>query len=386
MKAEIEWLVAATRVFLQPNRPLPDTRALDWNALIELSRRHMLAPMVGAVALRDHRGLIPPEIVNRFEQTMKSTVRDDLELSAELVRVLGWFQTHGIAVVPLKGPVLASKLYGNASVRVSSDLDLLIRPGDLLAAKKVVEAGGYRLDSTLHWPCDAACFRSRDRQLSFGEHRRKIKLDLHWRILPPYFPAALDEQGIWKRLRSQPFGGATVPAFSPEDLLTFLCAHGAKHLWERLGWLVDVARLVHIEPAIDWTRVFEEARRTDTSRMLAVGLLLAQDLLGAEFPAAVAQRIASDRRARDLAGDIRSRIFAGPPRPAGAIESAWLSSRVFERPGQRVRYVFGLFLEPSEAEFRVLGLPSMLYGLYYPFRLLRLSGKFIAGSLASLFK
>jgi hypothetical protein len=76
---------------------------------------------------------------------------------------------------------------------------------------------------------------------------------------------------------------ATALALSPEHLALFLCAHGAKHYWERLGWICDVGRLLQVEKTVDWTGVFAEASETDTSRILSLGLLLARDLLGAEI-------------------------------------------------------------------------------------------------------
>ena len=77
----------------------------------------------------------------------------------------------------------------------------------------------------------------------------------------------------------------------------FLCAHGAKHLWARLGWLCDLARLIQMEQGIDWSEVFDQTRRSHTTRMILLGLLLADNLLGVELPAA-AGRFGGRRPAR----------------------------------------------------------------------------------------
>ena len=67
------------------------------------------------------------------------------------------------AVVPLLYLAAreAAALYGNLALRASSDLDLLIRPRDLVRVRHLLPSLGFRLSSTLHWPCESACFRAR---------------------------------------------------------------------------------------------------------------------------------------------------------------------------------------------------------------------------------
>jgi hypothetical protein len=102
-----------------------------------------------------------------------------------------------------------------------------------------------------------------------------------------------------------------------------------------------------------------------------VGLLLASDLLGVDLPPA-----AIDTEARALAADVIERFHTRAPILTAAVESARFSMRAFERTSQRTRFLFGIFLEPTEAEYRALQLPPVLYWLYYPFRPLRLALKY----------
>ena len=106
--------------------------------------------------------------------------------------------------------------------------------------------------------------------------------------------------------------------------------------------------------------------------MLAVGLLLADGQLEAGLPPGAA----ADAEARALAKAIRERYLAGAPIPVPPLEAARLSLRMFDRTSHRLRYVFGSFFGPSEAEYRALRLPPALYGLYYVFRPLRLAAKY----------
>ena len=69
------------------------------------------------------------------------------------------------------------------------------------------------------------------------------------------------------------------------------------------------------------------------------------------------------------------RLRAGGP--LSAVDTALFGVRALERTGHRARLVWGIFLQPTEAEYRVLQLPPRLFCLYYIFRLARLALKYI---------
>jgi hypothetical protein len=360
---EFDYLLAAVRQFFRPETRPPRAEGLDWREVMRLAESHSVMPLL-------YRACGNAELRDRIQEI----ARFSLTLSAELVKLLDVFEDQKIRVIPLKGPVLSAALYGEQALRTSADLDLLVRPGDLLRAKSLLEKAGYRMESVLHWPVGSACFRCRDSQLSFSDPTDRVSVDVHWRILPGYFPKSLDEADVWRNLRSVPWEGSKVWTLAPEHSLLFLCAHGTKHLWERLGWICDIARLLQVEPGIDWFEVFSHASRTHTSRMVYLGLLLASDLLGAELPLAVAERVTGDSRARALASIVTERLRAG--NTASALDATRFSAHAFERTGQRVRFVFGIFVQPTEAEYCALQLPPGLHWLYYLFRPLRLAVKY----------
>jgi hypothetical protein len=216
----------------------------------------------------------------------------------------------------------------------------------------------------------------RECQLSFDGPGGAVSVDLHWTLLPGYFPKTFPEADVWRDLRQMPFCRTTVFALSATHLLLFVCAHGAKHVWERLGWVCDLARLIQMEPDIDWPGAFAQSRAAGTSRMLALGLIFAAEITGVTLPDAAAERIGSVVRARELAQRAHARARAGAPIPVPALESTFFSMLTFERNSQRARYLIGAYLQPSEAEFRALKLPRGLFALYYLFRPMRIAAKY----------
>ena len=363
MTREFDFLLASVRRFFHPESPLPSQEGLDWNVVSELAHRHAVAGFLR----RDFDAPAPAD-------GALEAARSSLAASAELARLADLFKREKIDVVPLKGPALGVALYKDKALKVSTDLDLLVRRGDALRAKRLLESIGYCLLTVPHWPSDKAYLRNINNELSFRDPGCWLKLDLHWTLLPGYFPCPIDEGGLWARVRAVPWGGTQLQTLSPEQQVMFLCAHGAKHLWARLGWLCDLARLIQVEQGIDWTEVFDQTRRSDTTRMVLLGLLLAGNLLGVEPPPAAAALVEADPQARALAASVLERLRND--RPATLVATAAFCVRALVRNGQRARLLFGMFLQPTEAEYRVVQMPPALYWAYYLFRPARLAVKY----------
>src|SRR5437870_3000271 len=172
----------------------------------------------------------------------RRSARRRLRATGELLSLLELFEADGIPAAPFKGPVLAAVLYGDVALREFVDLDILVRRRDVGRATDVLLSRGYRPEVPVEAGHEAALLAS-------GYHyplRRDdgLAVELHWNLAPREFPYPLDAEEVWTRLRPVPLGGRTVHTLGAEDLLLFLCAHGAKHCWWRRQWVADVAELI----------------------------------------------------------------------------------------------------------------------------------------------
>ncbi len=68
------------------------------------------------------------------------------------------------------------------------------------------------------------------------------------------------------------FAGRTIRQLAPDDLLVALCVHGAKHQWERLSWVRDVAGVLTKWPDIDLDSLLVRASDKGYSRILLLSL------------------------------------------------------------------------------------------------------------------
>jgi Uncharacterised nucleotidyltransferase len=365
---EGEFLVAAVRSFFNPEDPPPDPDGIDWRQLMRLATAHSVTPILYR-ALRSVP--IPLLAAESLRRAFEENTGWNLALSGELCKLAELFKEHEIAFVPLKGPVLSQQLYGDLSMRSSGDLDWLVHPSAVLRVRDVLLARGYRVVSPLHWPCDSAYLRSREAEISLLDSSGLFSVDLHWRILPSYFASAFDYDEVWESLESIAFCGRTVPVLGPEHLIHLLCAHGAKHGFERLGWICDVASCVVAFPDLRWPEVIAASARAGTMRELVLGLMLVQELLGVPMPASTPD----DHAVEQLVQIVRNRLLAATLIPTTDSELIRFCLRMFESRRHRIRYLLGHFA-PSWAEFQVLQLPPAFYFLYYFFRPIRLVARF----------
>ncbi len=375
-RPEIELLLAAVRPKITPEASGRMSRlcraGLDWEFLLREARRHSVLPLLDR-GLRLHDGTRPPAPVRELlRAACRLTQRRNLALTAELLRILAALEDAGIAAVPFKGPVLAALAYGDLALRPFGDLDVLVRERDMARARAALVKRGYLPEFAFSAAGERA-FRKAECALQFRHAGRDVVLELHWRLTERYLSVHLPVERLWERLAPVPLAGRMVPAFAPEDLLLYLCIHGGKHEWERLEWLCSVAWLAAACPRLDWDAIRRRARDSGTGRLLHLGLMLAQEVLGLEAPAETGAAIGRDRAARRLAAETGARLFE-PERPEPA-RGKWyfhlLRSR--ERWRDRARIVcFSSVRMPHPSSREVVTLPARLSFLYYLFRPARL--------------
>ena len=206
-------------------------------------------------------------------------------------------------------------------------------------------------------------------------------VELHWALGDRDF-RLMDMETLWTGLAPVRVGGRVVRTLSREQLAFYLAAHGTKHAWERLEWILDYGQLVRTSQSLDWSRIALAARRRGFESALLLALRLASDLMGVPVPQALAAQVEGDRRVQDLASRVVASVAATEPfaeQPWSRLRAFSLSAR--ERWRDRVRYVADLALTPGSEDWTLLRLPNALYGLYYLLRPIRLAGKYARRAL-----
>jgi len=204
-------------------------------------------------------------------------------------------------------------------------------------------------------------------------------VELHWTVAPWPVSFLLDSAHLWERTRKAGLGGGSVSTFSPEDLILTLCVHGSAHLWERLGWVCDVAEVVRVSSRdVDWERLVERADALNIKRMLFLGLFLANELLGTDLPELVLHQARLDRGVRVLAAEVSKRLFleAKPQEVLEEVASWGFHVQSMERLRDKLRYCIHRATTPNSIDWDLMPLPAALFPCYRVLRPIRLVGRF----------
>ena len=129
-------------------------------------------------------------------------------------------------------------------------------------------------------------------------------VELHTERTFRYYPRAMPLETLLARQRRVPLDGREIPALSLEDEFVLNAIHGAKHFWERLMWVADIAAIVVRHPEIDWAKVRQSAEVVGAGRMLRVALQLAAILLQVPMPEQMAEEVRSDSTASHLCSQV----------------------------------------------------------------------------------
>ena len=359
------------------------SKGMHWEYLMRMAQRHGVVQLLAWHLNAAHHENIPEKVTHSLREHFRANTLQNLVKTRELLELLDAFEAHGISAVPYKGPVLAAAAYGNVALRQFGDLDILVHRRDVYEAEEVLVSLGYRPQHSLGRTQKEAFLRSRIEHVFTSADGDSI-VELHWGIAERELSFPLDVERLWERLEVVPLGGREVPIFSAEDSLLILCAHGSKHLWERLGWVCDVAELVHSHPELVWEQSFVQARALGGERMLLLGLFLARELLRLDLPAWVSAKADADLTVRALATKITERLFCEGHGTSSLLEDSYFQPMYLEmreRVSDKVRYCVRKATTQTVEDWNLLSLPKLLSFLYLPLRLVRLASKYGRRSL-----
>lgn len=316
---------------------------LDWDDVIELAMQHGVLPLLYWHLDHADSSLVPEAVYEQLRTYFYANKLHNTRLTDKLLNLLRQFEAHGITAVPFKGPALAVAAYGNLTLRQFGDLDILVQERDCGAAMRMLVSQGFRLKSHALNVQQEMVHLSRC-AYSFIHDADGISVDLHWGITAAMeypdraFVLPLDTVQVWERLESLSLSGTRVPSFAPEDLLLMLCIHGSKHCWERLGWLCDIALLIHAYPEAPWPQIRSRASRLGCRRMLDLGVLLAHTVCVVALPEPVLQQVRTEAVVQSLARAVERGWFASVESEMGMVARSRFYVRMRERWWDKVQY------------------------------------------------
>jgi hypothetical protein len=223
-----------------------------------------------------------------------------MRIDAATAGVLRGFEHAGVRALLLKGPSVASWLYGEDGTRVYVDCDLLVGPAQIAAAEEVLASLGYwrSFDERSMPPW------WRPHATEWVRQDRRLTVDLHHRL-----PGVLaDAESAWNALAADStamlVGGYPARSLGVSARVLHLALHAGHHGSAYRGPIADLERaLSTLEPGL-WARAATLAAELDASDAFVAGLCITSE--GAE----VARRLG-------LSGprSVEAQLRAGAPPP-----------------------------------------------------------------------
>lgn len=282
--------------------------SVNWASVSELTKWHGVVPLVYRNLTRFCAKLVLPVVLEDLKQYYQAGALLSCTMTKELASVARAFAVRRIEVMPFKGVSVAAIAYGDVAARDCGDIDLIVRQRDLRQAHETLLQAGYEyaIDAVHQGADQAEPFHL------FIKRQRAATVDLQWVMADRTFSFLLDRPEFWARGITDVLGDTPVKLLSPEDHLIVLCVHGAKHVWEQLKWVCDVAELVRAHPHLNWAIVESAARAWGCWRLVMMGLALARTLFGSTIPDAIFRGMVADEEVTVCARRMPKSLLANP--------------------------------------------------------------------------
>jgi hypothetical protein len=184
--------------------------------------------------------------------------RNNLNMSRLKEVVVGLKGAGVTDIMLLKGCALANFFYSNVALRPMSDIDILVKPADAVAAINALKDMGFRPIAAYKGPEAAEAIFMTFTQLDFS-HPNYGEVDLHWEILPTESNRYFDEN-VWKNAEQRELDGEQCLIPCAADLMIHTLDHGLlKNVMQPIWWVADVHAIMRSEAKIDWSYLYSQA-------------------------------------------------------------------------------------------------------------------------------
>lgn len=288
-----------------------------WSQVLEVAEEEHILPW--AAHLASAQASITPEIRGKLKTIEREAAIAAFYWTSELVRILAAFARSKVLVVPLKGPSLGERLYGDAALRVNYDLDILVRKCDLAQAEALLSELGFNPgipdDYHRQW------------------YRGPTTVELHHDVENP-LAFHFDTAAALARAQPALFHGQPCWQLTPGDELVFLCLHAVRHRFERLSLVLDLCLAFEKLSAQQLPKGSQPCR--ERSKLLAIGLAMARQLRKETTPQSpIHASPAQTRHLEALAQRLWDQLTAERSQPLDwrAVHAFYLD---MELPGDRI--------------------------------------------------
>lgn len=349
-------------------------KPVNWECVLQMSVKHKTYPLVHATLEAVCPDSVPVDVMTRLGSWCVRNGARNMVLCRALEMVLDLLTNNGIQALPFKGPVLAESVYGDASLRVYSDLDLLVSKKDAFKARNHLVAAGFIPDLHLD-ESQVVAFLNKENFFRLSGPDGMTVIDLHWEMSGRYSLIPMYLEDLEKHIIVQNILGRNVKILNPSALLVYLSLHGASHGWDSLEAAACMAEVICSSNLLDGEAMMSMARRYHAVRALFTALQASKKLYHVRLPAEICKAMEKDKHVVRLADGIIAKLLDfgdASQRKTWSWRFSMTHLILRDNFADAILYACRLIFFPTVKEWMMFPLSHSFTPLYYGLRPIRL--------------
>jgi hypothetical protein len=296
--------------------PLSDPCGWDWEAFVALASAHFVSP---ALAAPIEQLVFAPDDVKSYFNTLRAmNGRRNVVILRALAEALAGLRGIGVEGILLKGAAsLISGLYDDPAERMLGDVDLLVRPGQIDNAEKLLQTMGYAfVPVERRWVVpspERSPLRIFHHIPMLIHSETGVGIELHSSLAASEFRSMLPPADVFERAVAIEWNGQDVRVLSPTDRVVHNIVHellhhaGATRGVVALRQLRELARIVaRYGKAVDWENVERRFLKGGHADVLRERAAICPALMGVHMPVEQADSAEEVNR-------LRANLLRSPP-------------------------------------------------------------------------
>lgn len=342
-----------------------------------LAHAHGIFPLVYHTIQIHASDLLSKEILTKLKQQNMSIVMQNMRMTAELIRIMRLLEENGIAALAFKGPTLAQLAYGDITLRQYCDLDILIKPQDLLLASQLLIRHNYQPRVSIEYLHNQT-FLDVNHDISFYSD---ISVELHWRLFEKQLLVQFNPELIWSEYETTEIQNKALKTLKAESLLIYLCIHGSKHAWERIEWITDLDKLIGCKQDLDWQQIIQKSIALKVEHLVLLGLKLSNAMFATELPIEIQKKIHKNKKVDKLQkivfSYLQENILLAGQKKAYYRKLAYFRMQMQRNWLDKIIFFYRNIIQINSTDIERLGAQKQTKTHYFINRLIRLYHEYI---------
>lgn len=260
---------------------------IDKDYPVDYERMFKLAGANEVLSFLDHNlsriHEVQDSVRNKLNNAYLHVLRSNVVQSEEALKICSLLSRNHIEAILLKGVVASDVIFGDPGLYLSTDIDILVRPGDLAKVGEVLLNAGYEKDKGIS-----------ENDLSASHYHFIFQKDghhveIHWNLVKRYYH--VPPEFWWEDVHKTGYQGMEINALSAERYIMYTVFRLFDHGFRPLKFFVLISGIINkYQDEIDWGELLVFSRRYKMERLMLFTLRLIHDVLGTDIPSAVMKR------------------------------------------------------------------------------------------------